>query len=370
MQDFTQFVLKVSSRCNLACSYCYVYEKGDDTWKTRDKIMSEEVFQKTILRIEEYCHDRRLEDISISFHGGEPLLIGTERLSNWCRFIRNALDKYNVEISVQTNGTIYNEEILNTLKQYKVGVGVSIDCNEQIHDKYRIYHSGKGSYARVVEFIRLLKKYDIRFGILCVVPLHGPGGTEVQKNLMSLNPSEIKYLFPDYTHDNPPRSTEMRSATPCADFLIDAYEAWFDEERLDIKQTDLLNFLRVVLGNPSQDEAFGSPLPKYLFIETNGEIEGLDVLRICRPNMPNLGISVFNTEFSNLNSHLKKPEHILMFSPSLPKPCTSCPEKTTCAGGHLPHRFSEQNLFDNRSIWCDDLIKLMSYARIKLGMVN
>jgi hypothetical protein len=30
---FRQFILKVHSRCNLSCTYCYVYEMADQCWR-------------------------------------------------------------------------------------------------------------------------------------------------------------------------------------------------------------------------------------------------------------------------------------------------------------------------------------------------
>ena len=40
MQDveyINEFIVKVSSRCNLNCTYCYEYNLGDDSWKSMDK---------------------------------------------------------------------------------------------------------------------------------------------------------------------------------------------------------------------------------------------------------------------------------------------------------------------------------------------
>ena len=68
-----QFVLKVTSRCNLNCSYCYVYNKGDSTWKDRPVFMSDEVLDAALARIRAWCRASRQPRVSILFHGGEPL---------------------------------------------------------------------------------------------------------------------------------------------------------------------------------------------------------------------------------------------------------------------------------------------------------
>jgi hypothetical protein len=52
---FRQFILKVHSRCNLACSYCYVYEMADQRWRGLPRRMSQAVAGKTVERIAEHA---------------------------------------------------------------------------------------------------------------------------------------------------------------------------------------------------------------------------------------------------------------------------------------------------------------------------
>ena len=57
------FVLKVVSRCNLNCTYCYVYNKGDATWKDRPVVMREDVLERALDRTEESArHDTLREN--------------------------------------------------------------------------------------------------------------------------------------------------------------------------------------------------------------------------------------------------------------------------------------------------------------------
>ncbi len=37
MEPINEFIIKISSRCNLNCSYCYEYNLGDDSWKLMQK---------------------------------------------------------------------------------------------------------------------------------------------------------------------------------------------------------------------------------------------------------------------------------------------------------------------------------------------
>ncbi len=47
-------VLKTASLCNLNCSYCYVYNKGDDTYKNMPKIFAKSLIPILLKRILEY----------------------------------------------------------------------------------------------------------------------------------------------------------------------------------------------------------------------------------------------------------------------------------------------------------------------------
>src|SRR5215467_9671509 len=76
----SQFVLKVHSRCDLACDHCYIYEAADQSWHGRPMVISDEVATQTAQRIAEHARAHTLKAVQIVLHGGEPLLAGRERL--------------------------------------------------------------------------------------------------------------------------------------------------------------------------------------------------------------------------------------------------------------------------------------------------
>ena len=73
---FRQFILKVHSRCNLSCSYCYVYEMADQAWRDQPNRMSIPVADKVVERIAEHAQKHALMSVDVILHGGEPLLAG------------------------------------------------------------------------------------------------------------------------------------------------------------------------------------------------------------------------------------------------------------------------------------------------------
>ena len=56
----------------------------------------------------------------------------------------------------KNNGTLMTEGWLEALKQYNVGVGVSIDGNRTDHDRFRLDHQGRSSFDQTETAIRRL----------------------------------------------------------------------------------------------------------------------------------------------------------------------------------------------------------------------
>ena len=63
-----QVILKIASRCNLNCTYCYVYNRADQSWRTQPAFMSEAVARQTAARIREQCRAHGKRQVVIVLH--------------------------------------------------------------------------------------------------------------------------------------------------------------------------------------------------------------------------------------------------------------------------------------------------------------
>ena len=70
-QPISQLLVKVASRCNIDCSYCYWFR--DAAVYDKPKLMSADVLHRLLQRIEEHVAKNSLIDFPIILHGGEPL---------------------------------------------------------------------------------------------------------------------------------------------------------------------------------------------------------------------------------------------------------------------------------------------------------
>src|ERR1700692_4635994 len=77
---FREFIVKVHSRCDLACDYCYMYEMADQSWRGQPRAMSPETVDLNARRIGEHVSAPPRERATLLLRGGEPLLAGRDRI--------------------------------------------------------------------------------------------------------------------------------------------------------------------------------------------------------------------------------------------------------------------------------------------------
>jgi uncharacterized protein len=362
------FILKVAARCNLNCSYCYVFNKGDLTWKLRPAIMTEATFEAALGRIRRHCERSGQETVTLSFHGGEPCLIGAERFDAWCTRAQQVLgDVAEVRIALQTNGTLLNQAWADAFLKHRVQVGISMDGPKQLHDVFRIDLRGRGSYDAVERGLTLLQGAGVPFGILSVIQL-GTDPLLVHRHFRSLGCKSISYLMPDFTHDTIAETRQRHGATPCADFLIPVFDEWWLHDTIATRINPFWQIARAIVGGESQTDSLGNEPLGFAVVETDGSIEGLDVLRICEEGLTQTGLNVHGADFRDISEASPFHHQVMFEGTTLPQACRSCPEAPTCGGGHLPHRYARAHGFDNPSVWCADLLALFAHIRSRLGI--
>ena len=79
MIEIETAILKVVSRCNIDCRYCYVYNMGDTGWTRGPKQMSRTTCQAMATKLGRLASEQE-RPLFVVLHGGEPLLLGISNL--------------------------------------------------------------------------------------------------------------------------------------------------------------------------------------------------------------------------------------------------------------------------------------------------
>ena len=352
---FQQFILKVHSRCNLSCSYCYVYEMAEQGWRGLPRRMLEVVAAMTVERIAEHARQHGLDRVEVILHGGEPLLAGLAWLRRLTATLRDRVPAQ-VSIGVQTNGTLLRRPMLEGLSSLGISVGVSLDGDAEATGRYRRYASGRNSFDDVADGLRLLGSAEFRdsySGILCTIDVdNDPVAT--YEALLEFEPPALDLLLPHANWSCPPPGSGY------AEWLIEIFDRWYSAP---VQQTRIRLFaeiIQLVLGRPGAVEGLSLQPSTLLVIDTDGAIKQLDSLSSTYPSAAEMGLNVFDDSFDAALDH---PTTVArqIGAAALAAACQSCPVMHVCGGGLYPHRYRRGAGFRNPSVYCDDLRRLIGH---------
>jgi len=354
---FRQFILKVHSRCNLSCTYCYVYEMADQGWQGLPKHMSLPVAGKAVERIAEHVKGHDLSSVDVILHGGEPLLAGAEWLSSLVGLLRSRVPAQ-VNVTVQTNGTLLSRPMLATLKSLGIGIGVSLDGDAEATGRHRRYASGRNSFDAVATGLDLLQSPEFRGcynGILCTVDVQNDP-VSTYEALLKFSPPAIDLLLPHANWDCGPPGAGY------ADWLISVFERWYTAPRQETRIRLFSELIQLVLGHPGAVEGLGLLPSTLIVVDTDGSIKQLDSLSSAYPGASDTGLDVLSSTFDEALDH---PTTVArqMGADALSSQCQACPVMKVCGGGLYPHRFRGGDGFRHPSVYCPELLQLITHVR-------
>ncbi|HEY2790964.1 MAG TPA: FxsB family cyclophane-forming radical SAM/SPASM peptide maturase, partial [Micromonosporaceae bacterium] len=356
--SLSQFILKVHSRCNLACDHCYVYEHADQGWRAQPLFMTPATARRSAQRIAEHASTHHLATVRLILHGGEPLLIGPERLDELLTLLRDEIgDAAAVEFRMQTNGILLSDAVCDLLRRHDVTVGVSLDGDAAANDAHRLYPNGNSSYPETVRGIdRLRTSYPSTYGgILCTIDLRNDP-IRTYESIAAHAPPRIDFLLPHATWDNPPSRPDGPPAA-YGRWLGTVYRRWDADGRpMDVRL--FTSLLATAAGGRSTSEWVGLSRADLAVIETDGTWEQADSLKTAYDGAPRTGLSVFTHSVDQVAATPGIARRQLGLA-DLSDECRACPVVRQCGGGLYAHRYRTGTGFDNPSVYCEDLKELI-----------
>ncbi len=359
---FREFIVKVHSRCDLSCDYCYVYEMADQSWRDQPRAMSGQTADTTARRIGEHARTHELPEITLIVHGGEPLLAGRELISRLVTSTRRSAGPgITVHAAVQTNGVGLSEAYLDLFDELDVRVGVSVDGYADAHDRHRRYPSGRGSYQAVAAALERLRRFPHLYGgLLCTVDLRNDP-IRTYRALADLGPPKIDFLLPHGTWLNPPPGrTAAPASTPYADWLTEIFDCWYPKPQTRIRLFE--EIMHLLLGGTGGSEIVGIAPAQMVVIETDGSIEQEDSLKAAYAGA---AATTLHVDRDPLDAAFELPGIAArqIGVRALAAQCRACPVRSVCGGGLYSHRYDEDTGFLNPSVYCPDLFALIRHIR-------
>lgn len=360
-------LIKVASRCNINCTYCYVYNMGDTGWAQMPKTISIETVESVAQALSLLLNDQA-RGFAVVLHGGEPLLLGPKRLQKILASLRAALTQQ-CTLNIQTNGILISNDILDICAEYACSLSVSIDGPDEIHNRWRLRHNAQPTHEEVIQGVDKLRHHSksgsLYSGLLAVID---PSSTpkSVYQHLKELNPPSIDFLYRDGNHSKLPFGKRSPSSTEYGMWMCQLFDIYISDP-CPPKVRLLDDITKLILGGKSQKEGIGLTDFGILIIETDGTISKNDTLKSSyngADRFENLW-SVHHDRLSEVTASDEFAQFHALQKP-ISRQCATCLELPVCGGGMPLHRWSDESGYANPSVYCSDQLMLISHIRNRL----
>ncbi len=351
----------IGPACNLDCAYCFYLEKSA-LYGPREYFRMPDAVLAAFIR--QYIESQPTPEVAFVWQGGEPTLLGLDFFRLVVALQQPFASNKTISNSLQTNGTLLDDEWCRFLKDHGFMVGISLDGPQPIHDRYRRDRQGQGSFERTMRGLQLLQHHGVEYNVMASVaretaaqPLEvyrffRDAGVEfiqfapVVERLADEKTAQLGLrLAPPATLDRPESQTAVTewSVVPdeYGDFLIAIFEEWV---RHDVGSVFVMNFewaINAWIGNPSPICVHAKQCGRSLVIEHDGSLYACDhcvypqyrLGNILTDTLPVLVEKSLQTQFG------------ISKETALPRWCRECDVLAACQGGCPKHRFIQT--FDN-----------------------
>jgi uncharacterized protein len=164
---FHLLVKPTGAICNLDCTYCYFLSKEMLYPGSRFR-MADDLLELYLRQLIE-AHARS-DEVVVAWQGGEPTMMGLDFFRRSVELAdRLKLPHQRLTHTIQTNGTLLDDEWGRFFEEQGFLVGLSIDGPRDVHDTYRVDRGGKGSFDRVMAGLDVLRRHEVAWNALTTV---------------------------------------------------------------------------------------------------------------------------------------------------------------------------------------------------------
>ena len=330
--------------CNLDCAYCFFLDK-EVLYPGSKFRMSESLLEQYIRQLIE---SHQTDEVNIAWQGGEPTLMELD----FYRRVMAVAEKYRRPgmrflHTLQTNGTLLDDDWAAFFKEYNFLIGVSIDGPSELHDVYRVDKGGKPTFDKVMRGLRLLQKHGVEYNLLTTVNrVNADYPLEVYRFLRDEAATTWMQFIPVVERINADGLTIYQEGTTVSErsvqaeqfgrFLSDIFDEWV---RHDVGRVFVQTFeatLRNWMGMETSGMCvFNETCGTGLAIEHNGDLYSCD--HFVEPNN-----FLGNIQETHMIELVALPQQLKFGQDkrdTLPRYCRECDVRFACHGECPKNRF-------------------------------
>lgn len=327
--DISQMQLEVTSDCNLRCKYCILGKAYPMEKEYSSTPMRWETAKKAVNFLKE--HSSHSKNTYIAFYGGEPLMC-FDLIKKTVSYSKKVLKGKKIGFRMTTNATLLDDEKCKFLIKEGFRLMVSLDGSKSVHNRNRVFKSGKGSFdATMAGVLRLKQMNEAYFSkkVEFNVVIHPPYKLkEIEDFFMNNLPCEnvvisfIKTQNTVYFKKHPLTSADRCAFRKLVSNFVEARKL-MGEKRPDSVYATVIETPLLIIHKRSDANIFntdgtltGTCLPgvRKLFVATNGDFHICEKIEHRRP----IGNVCKGFDFENINKLFDE------YYSDVSKVCTKC----------------------------------------------
>lgn len=324
MHPLSILIKPSSSLCNLKCDYCFYHSLADERACYSYGMISLDVADNLIDKALDFAKGH---NVNFAFQGGEPLLRGISFYRYFINKVLATTHSSKVSYSLQTNGTMLDEEWCELFKKNNFLIGLSLDGTENTN-QHRRFKDGSNSFNSIMRSAEMLRSYGVDYNILTVVTREIYNNIkEVYRFYRSQGFNYLQFIPCLKPLDSSPTSNLYLSPEEYGDFLNRLFELYYNDNRngftTSIRFFD--NLLNLAMRIPTEQCGMNGHCTYQIVVESNGNLYPCDFYCIddyCLGNITDI-------DFFELDKS-KKVIDFIFESMEVPSKCKSCPFYKLC----------------------------------------
>ena len=313
------------SLCNLACEYCFYLDKAQLYPQRKIRCMDEATLEKFICQ---HIAAQESDSVVFTWQGGEPTLAGLPFFQRIIELQKRYAKGKNILNTFQTNGILLNDEWCHFFRQHHFLIGISVDGDAALHDKFRKTSAGRPTHDKVEKAIQLLKKHGVAFNTLTVVnAVNSKYPLQVYQYLRKIGSRHMQFIPLLETIAD---GVSERSVTPetLGTFYKTIFYHWIHRDIGLIEIPFFEHTFATWCGMPPLTCEFSSACGSNFALELNGDLYQCDHF-VCPEHL--LG-NIHQTPLSDIMRNTAC-QAFAEKKKQLPPECESCKVKFLCHGG-------------------------------------
>lgn len=360
-------VIKPTHNCNLVCEYCYVSEYA------ASGRMDEETLENSITKIVEFNGKNR--ESHFIWHGGEPLLMGLKFFQKISEIEDGFRPEYKITNSIQTNGTLMNEEIVSFCEEQGFSIGFSLDGPPETNDSIRKYcKGGKGSFRETYRAINLVQDRKMGAGIVTV--LNKKNISDIGEIYLFFKENKTSFQVNPFIKSGRAIGNYSRLGITPLEYgtaMISLFDMWFYDKEPTISIDPLTEIIgNLLTGSPRQCNYRECCYNEFISVGPTGDVypcgrfDGIEEFKLGNINLNNMEQISCSKGYQELS----------LRSTATVKGCSLCEYKNICNAGCMHNAYMVKENIMDKDYYCVGYkmlfkhISLALHEELKKGEVN